>query len=76
MEYEHIVHHVFNSLIRKNLETFGVDETEYQYFFENIISKFNLSDSDEIIENKSASKLDNELLLSLKDKDLYSYKIM
>jgi len=58
------------------LETFGVEETDYQEFFRNIVSKFNLSASDEIIENKPTSKLDKEFLLSLKDNELYSYKIM
>jgi len=66
---------VFNTLLKKNIEVFGVEETDYQEFLERINVKFNLTPADEGLESKFV-KVDNEFLLSLKEKDLYSFKIM
>lgn len=66
---------MFNTLLKKNLDIFGIEETEYQEFLDSINDKFNLSPGDESLESKVV-KIDNEFLLGLKDKDLYSFKIM
>lgn len=70
IEYENIVIYVFNTLLKKNLNVFGIDENDYQQFLLNFMKKFNLTPSDEIYENTKITKIDNEYLLGLKDKDL------
>jgi len=52
------------------LDVFGIDENDYQQFLLNFMNRFNLTPSDEVYEKAKITKIDNEYLLGLKDKDL------